>query len=216
MSEKEKSEQKKFKSELCFSTPIWVRQLTEHQRINTNLVEISHILEIEEQGKGVIHSNVGGWHSDTLLHQRKDMAEITKAIASACAASAKELNFDFVGFELSITDMWLNRNGPGDLNKPHVHPHAILSGVYYVQIPADSGNFEFFDPVAARVSTQYPVSAKKPGYAPSVEITPVEGGLVIFPSWLQHWVQPNRGTGDRVSISFNVGYQARNRTSKAP
>jgi len=32
--------------------------------------------------------------------------------------------------------------------------------------------------------------------------------LLIFPSWLQHSVQPNKGKDFRVTISFNIGYKA--------
>ena len=28
---------------------------------------------------------------------------------------------------------------------------------------------------------------------------------LIFPSWLQHGVEPNLSDGDRVCISFNIG-----------
>ena len=35
----------------------------------------------------------------------------------------------------------------------------------------------------------------------------VEGALVVFPAYLPHGVEPNRGTEDRVSLSFNVGYE---------
>ena len=33
---------------------------------------------------------------------------------------------------------------------------------------------------------------------------PEEGRMYIFPGWLEHGVEPNQSTEDRVSISFNV------------
>jgi len=35
-------------------------------------------------------------------------------------------------------------------------------------------------------------------------IDPVPGLMVFFPSWLKHIVHPYRGTGERISISYNV------------
>lgn len=207
MPDNELPQQEISKPELLFSTPIWERQLTDHQRINSDILNVLHLLENEQQDTGVSRSNNGGWHSKANLHQREDMAEITHAIATCCAGSVQVLGFNSDRFELRMIDLWLNRNGPGDLNRPHVHPHSMLSGVYYVKVPPNSGNIEFFDPVLARVVSKFPVAENKKINASTVEFDPVEGRLIIFPSWLQHWVQPNQGEGDRVSISFNVGYR---------
>jgi len=36
------------------------------------------------------------------------------------------------------------------------------------------------------------------------EIAPVPGTLLLFPGWLPHAVAPHLGSGERVSISFNI------------
>jgi uncharacterized protein (TIGR02466 family) len=55
--------------------------------------------------------------------------------------------------------------------------------------------------------TIYPVKANKRINAQAAEYGAKEGLLLVFPSWLQHAVQPNRSDSDRVSISFNLGYR---------
>jgi hypothetical protein len=35
-------------------------------------------------------------------------------------------------------------------------------------------------------------------------ITPEAGKIVVFPSWLQHFVHPNAGDTDRVAVAFNI------------
>ena len=35
-------------------------------------------------------------------------------------------------------------------------------------------------------------------------IQPKEGGLLIFPSHLRHWVYPNQQEAERISIAFNL------------
>jgi hypothetical protein len=35
-------------------------------------------------------------------------------------------------------------------------------------------------------------------------IDPIPGVMVLFPSWLQHFVHPFFGKGERISIAFNV------------
>jgi uncharacterized protein (TIGR02466 family) len=124
------------------------------------------------------------------------------------------MEFDFENFELVIKELWMNKNGGGDFNKAHIHPNAILSGAYYVKTPEGSGNIEFYDPVPARLMNVYPVKKRKPINLQAVEYKAGEGQLLIFPSWLQHAVQPNRSKDYRVSISFNIGYKPIVRSKK--
>jgi hypothetical protein len=34
--------------------------------------------------------------------------------------------------------------------------------------------------------------------------TPSEGQIILFPSYLEHFVLPNRSAGDRISMSFDL------------
>ena len=48
-------------------------------------------------------------------------------------------------------------------------------------------------------------------------MVPVKSGtLVMFPSWLPHFVPPNQGTTDRISISFNVMFESYGETISRP
>lgn len=37
----------------------------------------------------------------------------------------------------------------------------------------------------------------------SIVVRPQSGVMVIFPSWLLHWVNPYQGGGERISVAFN-------------
>ena len=41
-------------------------------------------------------------------------------------------------------------------------------------------------------------------FGAQLQITPQAGTMLMFPSWLHHWVRPFQGTGERISIAFNV------------
>lgn len=55
------------KPELRFSTPIWLRKLTNAAEMNPRLLH--DLAELEASNSAIVRSNVGGWHSDTNLHQ---------------------------------------------------------------------------------------------------------------------------------------------------
>lgn len=194
-----------FVPETWFSVPIWARKVVKHESINKHLLQVTEQMEIET--KSITRSNVGGWHSISSLHQDERFADIRKIIGRTSAECAKHLGFDFTKANLVFQEMWINKNSPGDYNKAHVHPNAVLSGSYYVKVPQNSGNIEFYDPVRERIMSVYPIKKRTKVNSQALEYRCSDGLLVIFPSWLQHSVQPNRSDDFRVSIAFNMGYQ---------
>jgi len=189
-----------------FATPVWSRKVVDHVRINTGIK--SGAARLEAGGGELNRSNVGGWHSHDQIHREPEFAEIAQIIGSTCIGCARFLGFDFAKSGLTMSHMWLNKNGPGDFNKPHIHPNSILSGAYYAQFPPHSGNIEFHDPVPARSMIVFPTEGGEQGNSQTIEYRGEEGLLLVFPSWLLHSVQPNRSGQFRISISFNAGFEA--------
>jgi uncharacterized protein (TIGR02466 family) len=93
----------------------------------------------------------------------------------------------------------------GSVSISHVHPNANVSGVYYVSIPEglqdagkEAGNLVLQDP------RPMPRFAPIRGQSSYVSITPKEGMLVMFPSYMEHYVMPFYSEGERISIAFNI------------
>jgi hypothetical protein len=59
---------------------------------------------------------------------------------------------------------------------------------------------EFLDPRSGVEA----VTAPGDPYGEPVRIRPAAGLLVIFPSWLYHWVHPYAGCTPRIAVSFNA------------
>lgn len=188
-----------------FATPIWSRTVSTAAALNPQLLQVHAAIKAE--GNALQRSNVGGWHSHDKVHLREDMTTFRTIVRSAALGCAQHLGFNFENHDLFIKEMWFNENGPGHFNRTHIHPGAMLSGAYYVQVPEDGGNIEFLDPILARQTGAFPARTKDRRNAGVIEYPATEGGLLLFPGWIQHGVQPNRGTSPRVSISFNIAYR---------
>jgi hypothetical protein len=110
---------------------------------------------------------------------------------------------------LSIT-AWATVCRAGAYHAPHSHPDSAWSGVYYVDGGAEnpdqplSGMLEFLDPRAGAEA----VSAPGDPYGEPFRVRPQAGLLVVFPSWLYHWVHPYAGETPRIAISFNATIRA--------
>jgi hypothetical protein len=101
---------------------------------------------------------------------------------------------------------WATLCRAGAYHAPHSHPDSAWSGVYYVDPGADcperplSGVLEFLDPRAGVEA----VTAPGDPYGEPFRVRPQAGLLVVFPSWLYHWVHPYTGQIPRIAISFNA------------
>jgi hypothetical protein len=96
--------------------------------------------------------------------------------------------------------MWASINKKNDFNTVHSHTNVFdLSGVYYVKVPVNSGNIVFRDPRQGQIHS----NSKLYG-SDSEQFMPFECMLLIFPSWLEHYVLPNLSDDDRISISFDI------------
>jgi uncharacterized protein (TIGR02466 family) len=97
---------------------------------------------------------------------------------------------------------WVGLTRSGDYQRPHVHPGATLSCVYYVTVPdrpSPQGRIEFITPIDMQEMTFLRnISHGR------ITIDPRPGGLLIFPSCLRHYTQPFYGEGDRICVVTNV------------
>ena len=195
---------KKIKPDFLFPTFIVCVKFPDCAKINEGLMKLARKLQ-EQDGKEKLNHNKSGknsWQSMRTIHELKDdvMVEWVKSLNPLLKDWAKEI-VEEKNFTLEIDSSWFNINPPGGENKPHTHPGAMWSGVYYVDKPQGSGDLQLYDPIVQRHPLREPQNkARKSVTSVQSEI----GGLILFPAWLQHSVEVNTCKEDRISISFNV------------
>ena len=96
---------------------------------------------------------------------------------------------------------WSVKLAPGGFHTMHVHPLGWISSAYYVRIPSAlsesdvyGGGLEFGTP---------DIDIAEAGAARR-RIQPVEGRLVLFPSYMWHGTVPFETEGSRMSVAFDV------------
>jgi uncharacterized protein (TIGR02466 family) len=184
-----------------FPTVLMERRLDDIAPHNERIREI--VLEREAREAGVTASNVGGWHSSADLMDW-DFPEIQQLCEAFLLAgqdmTAAMLPAGMTG-RVKVRfhgGVWANVLRDGGYNRIHNHPGSVWSGCYYVSVgrataePAHNGWIEFQDPRPGNIH-----GGKEP-------VEPREGTILIFPGWLNHFVNPFRGEGERISIAFNL------------
>lgn len=120
------------------------------------------------------------------------------------AAFARAAAFDLMGGALALDSLWVNLLEPGGYHASHIHPHSVISGTYYVATPPGASALKFEDPRHAMMMAAPPRKTRAPRpLQPFVYVSPEEGEVLMWESWLRHEVQPNGADAERVSISFN-------------
>ncbi len=106
---------------------------------------------------------------------------------------------------LRITQSWLNKNKPQEFHDQHLHPNSYLSGVFYINcLPNDSINFTNRT-LGNYNSIQFPLKKNTNWNTEAVKIDIKEGDLILFPSWMPHYVNLNETKDkERISLSFNT------------
>jgi uncharacterized protein (TIGR02466 family) len=153
----------------------------------------------------------GGYTSYGSVHRLQTISptfeSLQRKLKRHVAAFADATEWDLNDRRLEMTDCWVNIMPRQTVHGLHLHPHASLSGTYYVQVPNGSPGIKFEDPRLDRFMAAPP---RREGASretrPWVTFPAQAGHLVLFESWLRHEVVPNAVNAERISVSFNYNW----------
>jgi uncharacterized protein (TIGR02466 family) len=201
-----------------FPNPFLTVRLDDSERLNRDLLKEIDDRRLAEAG--IKRSNQMGWHSATDFFARTEPAHAALAteLAAIVAACTRKMMPD-VPKDLTVRhEGWINLSPTYAMNAPHEHPGSFWSGTYYVKVPLPddpidkySGAIEFIDPRGS-LGTNWRIET--PFTRSKFTVRPAAGTCLLWPSYLKHWVHPNRSSEDRVTIAFNSWFPRSSQRSK--
>jgi len=123
-------------------------------------------------------------------------ADLAKLLTRHAAKFAEECAFQLAR-KPKLDSLWANLLKASGHHSGHIHPHSLISGTFYVEVPSGSGAIRFEDP---RLPLMMAAPPRRDTF---VTVEPRPGLLLLWESWLRHEVLPGTGKGERLSISFN-------------
>ena len=171
-----------------FATPVLKFDFANHKD-NTKLLEL-----IESWDTGS-HALVSGAQSSYMKSDKHILDHEDLKDLKADLQKAVDIYCDKVGLgnNVKISMSWFN-----------VLEVSVLSAAYYVKADKDSAGLNFKSPIDPYRMHEYFV--KNTEYnVKNVEVACEQGTLYLFPSWLEHYTNPNQ-TDKRITISFNTMY----------
>ena len=110
--------------------------------------------------------------------------------------------------ENKLDTAWVNVNTNGGYNVQHKHMNACFSGTYYLR-GVESGAegdivFKNTNEIDYHMHPHISVEKYTNITSGAYNISPEKGKLILFPSWLEHYVEPNLTNENRITLSFDT------------
>ena len=192
---------------LLFATPLYEARLDDEALLSELAHSIRVLAEDDEAGLDWSEENFyPGYTSyaslDDLPVRDPAFGELAKRLTKHATAFAKLLAWDH---KPKLDSLWVNILLGGGHHSAHMHPHSVLSGTLYVEVPKGAGAIRFEDP---RSGLMMAAPVRRPdapeNLKPHVDVAPSAGTILLWESWLRHEVRPgDEGADERLSISFN-------------
>lgn len=179
-----------------FTTPVWTVDNTISDSDLTNLIDFCYSA-VERWPLIKPVSKRGGKNSQPLKFNNPTLLNFINASLQKVLAVYKP------SVELMLEKYWININSPGSYNVRHTHPRSVLACTLYIQTPKDSGDLVLYNMNPAQIFAAYSNNYRQYNFT-EYRITPKPGLFVSFPGWLDHSVDINESTEDRLSISMNI------------
>jgi uncharacterized protein (TIGR02466 family) len=185
-----------------FATPVFLSEIIDNSLLDS---VTNSILKLKKSNCG--YARYGSWVTNDNLHTLPEFEELTRVLLHEAGRALDTLTVKRNSHY--ITCMWSNIAPVGSSHNEHIHSNSMYSGVLYLRMPKGSATTIFSDPRPA-------VSVFRPDYenpnpfflGARWSITQDRGGLIIFPSWLPHSVEPvpviDVNTEERITLSFNI------------
>ena len=187
-----------------FPTEVWVIDdvLIDYQK--RSIVE-SVYSDDSGKGKPIFQSRPD-------LHKDAAYRPLVDKVIECAKNYVEDKKWQYQGFK--ITGMWSNIQREGQNFHPHTHSNNIISGVYYAKSNKNRLKEEYEKIVNSDIVFVDPrpqAGVLKPNNLESNQnnsdlwfFPSFENRMLLFPSWLSHYVPVNKSKEDRISIAFNV------------
>ncbi|MHA7880500.1 MAG: TIGR02466 family protein [Saccharospirillum sp.] len=154
------------------------------------------------------------WESplDFLEQDHADVQVLAQTLSDLVLQVAADVNSDYWPEDaepvVSLVESWYHVTRYGGYHDAHSHPNCSWSGIYYLQagesdLATRSGVNRFYDPRtnAGQFQDAGSLYLANQGFW---DFAPVEGQVILFPSFLRHSAMPYFGRTDRIVLAFNA------------
>jgi uncharacterized protein (TIGR02466 family) len=196
--------------ETIFVTKLYRSAVHGAGALNLDLAKACRAMAADDQA-GAAWSKEHGYKGYTSYASLNDLprrdpsfATLKRELDKHAARFAKALHFDLGTRKLVLDSLWVNLLEPGGVHTGHLHPHAVLSGAYYVEVPIGASALKLEDPrLPMMMAAPMRTSEAPESEQTFIYVRPAAGEVLMWESFVRHEVPINSAKKPRLSISFN-------------
>lgn len=162
--------------------------------------------EVDPVGVNWSRKNYSGGYTSYDSIPRVDLqfsvfSDLKKKIDAEVKRYTRKLGLKFETGALELSAMWVNLMPRNVYHAFHLHPLSVISGTFYVSV----GGKKALSPLRIE-DPRVSCFMGSPPRKIQVDLTPGNGDLILFESWLKHEVPPHQTDEVRISVSFNYDW----------
>ena len=177
------------KETTLFNIPVWTKEIPNfHQTMKRDLISLLNEHKEERVNGQKFSTNKRTKGNDFVQRFFNIMNTEIKELYASVYNNWSDCK------QLTITDAWSVSYHMGDYQRMHNHSSTGLSGILYVDVPVNATYLDILQPWNSWIQDK-------------TEMTSVkfrEGGIVVFPSFVQHATQPNESDEVKRVIAFDM------------
>jgi uncharacterized protein (TIGR02466 family) len=108
--------------------------------------------------------------------------------------------------KFKFLNSWIMQHGHKDFGPPHAHVNSLFSGIVYIKTSKNCGNVRFnyhlndlFSQTVSLDYDEYNLYNSSTWY-----FEPLDGLILLFPSYAAHEIAPNLSNELRYCVAFNI------------
>tara|TARA_E500000178_G_C16968433_1_gene729663 strand:- start:80 stop:700 length:621 start_codon:yes stop_codon:yes gene_type:complete len=185
-----------YKVEMLWPTPVYFNKL----QSDKNDLDIAKTFKYER-----MNSDNGNYTLDKNVLDK--MPTLKNRIENEFEKYVRDVLHINKNVNFKIINSWINIHKKGDWSQSHLHKNSCFSGVYYLNVPENSGNISFDKTIVLNnLSTStisYDYDEANYINADKVKFKVEEGLILFFPSTIYHNVDKSNSIEERYSLAFN-------------
>jgi hypothetical protein len=203
--------------ELKFGPPVLITTISEKFRTDLLLEGLKQ----RNDGRSKLAGHIEDEKIYSELLKNKFEPDILAKIKEYIEWIKVERGIECKNYKTTLNSLWINRQKASEYNPPHRHSDGTISFVIYLDFPKEIINEQPFSELSYRPGTisffygnntqleiipQTEFVNKLLSPQAVIQHLPTKGEMIIFPSYLIHYVSPFYTEGvERISVSGNVG-----------
>ena len=195
-----------FNEFLLFPQKVLLYQCDDFQNIKKPLIEYCYNLKKKCSTANL--TLINGWQSQSNVHIANDFFPYLDFLNNNIEKCLKVYRLKPKGFY--IDTCVINIGSKNSYHNSHTHPNTCMSGVFWIKIPKNSGEFVFENPSCFGQNKLLNFidskESKNKNIYHNYNFSPIEGYILFFPPDLRHSVNLNKSEEDRVTIGFNITF----------